>query len=183
MEAILLPKLELPVWGEDDFYVTQVVGGGSYGRVYLAIQRETTKVFALKCIGNMTEKFRPTLENELKIHSSLDHENVVKMYGKLIREKEVCLVLDYCPEGDLSKYIGNLPETYVKNYVRDICQALKYIHDQNIVHRDIKPENVLIGLSGVAKVTDFGISQVVAFQPKKTNDCRRGIDSSLAKLI
>jgi serine/threonine protein kinase len=46
-------------------------------------------------------------------------------------------------------------------YLRDIIEALTYMHDKSIAHRDIKPENIVISSEGVAKLCDFGWSAVV----------------------
>lgn len=47
-------------------------------------------------------------------------------------------------------------ETEARGYIQQVCQAVGYLHNLNIIHRDIKPENVLIDHSGTAKLCDFG---------------------------
>jgi len=50
---------------------------------------------------------------------------------------------------------GRLPEEKVKKYIRQICTAVQFLHNNEIIHRDIKPENILVH-NGVAKICDFG---------------------------
>ena len=84
------------------------------------------------------------------------------MYGFFHDQKRVYLILEYAPEGELYKDLQRQPqhrysEQVAANYVRQVCQALLYIHSKDVIHRDIKPENLLNCL-GTIKLADFGWS-------------------------
>ena len=60
----------------------------------------------------------------------------------------------------LSKYAEtyhNIPEATVWQFLIDLLQALKHLHDRNLIHMDIKPENIFISHDGVCKLGDFGL--------------------------
>lgn len=74
--------------------------------------------------------------------------------------------MEYVPYGDLMTYINTgqvMPEYLCKQVARQICQALDYLHRQNVTHRDIKPDNILVASNEpfVVKLSDFGLSKVV----------------------
>lgn len=101
---------------------------------------------------------------EIRLHSSLDHPNIVKFYGVFEEDEEVYLVLEYLNGGTLFDYLNEvtaLPLREAVEYLRDVIEALTYLHDRSIAHRDIKPENIVISSEGVAKLCDFGWSAVV----------------------
>lgn len=93
-------------------------------------------------------------DNELSIHSSLNHENIVSFIS--YDEKNKLITMEYCDQGSLKNCINFID---INKAFREICNGLKYLHDRNIIHRDIKPENILIK-NNCAKICDFGLSIV-----------------------
>lgn len=75
---------------------------------------------------------------------SLEHPKIIKLYEVIKDEDEISLLLEYAEGGsvyDQLKIYGKLPEHQVKQYVKDLIEALEYLHHQRnpILHRDIKP--------------------------------------------
>ena len=102
--------------------------------------------------------------SEIRLHSCLDHPNIVKFYGCFEEKEDVYLVLEYMNGGTLFDYLNEVNYLGVREaveYLRDIIEALVYMHEKSIAHRDIKPENIVISSEGVAKLCDFGWSAVV----------------------
>lgn len=101
---------------------------------------------------------------EIKLHSKLDHPNIVKFYGFYEEKEHICLVLEYLHGGTLFDYmneVGTLSTREALTFLREIIEALDYVHEKGICHRDIKPENIVISSStGLAKLCDFGWSAV-----------------------
>ena len=70
--------------------------------------------------------------------------------------------MDYLPGGSLVDQVkrnGPLSEDKAEKYIRQVADALNYIHSQNTVHLDVKPSNILLNAKGEAILIDFGISK------------------------
>lgn len=107
---------------------------------------------------------------EIKLHSFFNHNNIVKLYGFFSDSINIYLLMEYMEEGTLYTLLKKnkkFPEQYVSDRIREICTALHYLHDMDVVHRDIKLENVVLSnvspslMQGVAKLCDFGWAAVI----------------------
>lgn len=106
------------------------------------------------------------------MHSHLQDENILKMYGFFYDENRIYLILEFCPEGELYRELkeapeGRFEEERASDYIWQTLQALKYMHSKDVIHRDIKPENLLNCL-GRIKVADFGWSVHAPSNKRKT---------------
>jgi len=148
----------------EDFALGRLLGEGLFGNVYIARTKKEMKVVALKVLYKKRlekEKVVAQLRREVEIHTRLRHENIVRMYSYFHDSDKVFLVLEYCPNGTLFDALKRAPEKrfdepYAASVMRQLCSALSYCHQYQIVHRDIKPENILIGKNGEIKLADFG---------------------------
>ena len=101
---------------------------------------------------------------EIKIHSQLDHPNIVKLYKVFEDIKNMFLVMELCNNGTLSQIIENrkkLSLVEAKYYLKNLVEGLKYIHSQKIVHRDLKPANLVISNNMELKIADFGLASYI----------------------
>jgi serine/threonine protein kinase len=69
-------------------------------------------------------------------------------------------VINYITIGSIAK-LGRLPESLIREYTKQILEALVYIHSKDILHRDIKGANILIDSESVCKLSDFGSAKLV----------------------
>jgi serine/threonine protein kinase len=90
--------------------------------------------------------------------------------------KNIYLILEFAPNGELFKSLakmgGAVEEGQCRQYMRQMGEAIAYLHARNVAHRDLKPENVLIGEDGALKLADFGWSVLVPPQhPSRMTMC------------
>ncbi|KMZ57538.1 putative Auroralike protein kinase [Zostera marina] len=149
-------------WAFSDFQIGKRLGDGKFGKVYLAREKVSGYIIALKVIYlEKLEKYQhhSHLYQEILIQSSLAHPNVLRLYTWFRNETAIYLVLEYAAGGELYKVLknhGHFSEKQSATYIASLVNALMYLHRNNVIHRDIKPENLLLDLDGVLKIADFG---------------------------
>jgi serine/threonine protein kinase len=158
----------------DDFDVIGCVGAGSFAEVYLVRHKETDKQYALKTLkksmvyGRKLEKYAVS---EKSVLSDSDHPFIIKLQWSFQTLDRLCLVMEYCPRGDLGELLSlekRLSEDRARVYICEILLALEYLHKHNIIFRDLKPDNILIDDDGHLKLADFGLSRGI----ENTNDAK-----------
>ena len=146
------------------FEIGKPLGKGKFGRVYLAKERSTGFVCALKVLHKselQQGKVEKQVRREIEIHSNLRHPNIISFYGHFHDSKRVFLILEFAGKGELYKHLrkeNKFPEWKAAQYIAQMAAALKYLHNKHVMHRDIKPENILVGIHGEIKISDFGWS-------------------------
>ncbi|KAM4545825.1 serine/threonine-protein kinase 36 isoform 2-T2 [Odontesthes bonariensis] len=150
----------------NSYHVLELVGEGSFGRVYKGRKRFTGQVVALKFMPKVgrSEKELRGLKREIEIMRDLQHPNIVQLFDSFETETEVVVVTEYA-EGQLFQILeddGNLPESQVSEIACQLVSALYYLHSHRILHRDMKPQNILLGKSGVVKLCDFGFARAMS---------------------
>lgn len=151
-------------WTLKDFEIGKPLGKGKFGSVYLAREKRSKYIVAIKVIQKrqmVRANVEVQLRREIEIQSNLRHRNILRMFGYFFDEKRIYLILEYAPGGELYKQLtrkGHFSERTAAKYITELAGALDYCHTKNIIHRDIKPENLLIGVNGEIKIADFGWS-------------------------
>lgn len=152
--------------GFKHFKLLRKLGGGDIGNVYLSELIGTSCLFALKVMDNdflTSRKKMPRAQTEREILQMLDHPFLPLLYTHFKTDKYSCLVIEYCPGGDLHVLRQKQPsksfsEQAARFYVAEILLALEYLHMLGVVYRDLKPENVLVREDGHIMLTDFDLS-------------------------
>ncbi|KAM5379563.1 hypothetical protein ACJZ2D_003911 [Fusarium nematophilum] len=146
------------------FEIGRPLGKGKFGRVYLARERTTGFICALKVL-HKTElqqgRVEKQVRREIEIQSNLRHPNILQLYGHFHDSKRVFLILEFAGKGELYKHLrreSRFPEWKAAQYIAQMTSALRYLHRKHVIHRDIKPENILVGIHGEIKISDFGWS-------------------------
>ncbi|KAK4155193.1 kinase-like domain-containing protein [Chaetomidium leptoderma] len=157
------------------FEIGRPLGKGKFGRVYLARERSTNFICALKVLykselqqGTGVEK---QVRREIEIQSNLRHPNILKLYGHFHDSKRIFLILEFAGKGELYKHLrreSRFPEWKAAQYIAQMASALRYLHGKHVIHRDIKPENILMGIHGEIKISDFGWSVHAPNNRRKT---------------
>jgi aurora kinase len=151
-------------WALTDFDIGKPLGRGKFGNVYLARERGSRYVVALKVLfkSQLTaSNVEHQLRREIEIQSHLRHPNILRLYGYFYDATRVYLILEFAARGELYKELqraGRFGEPRTATYVASLAKALLYCHAKHVIHRDIKPENLLLGPAGELKIADFGWS-------------------------
>jgi len=153
-------------WTLSDFEIGRPLGKGKFGNVYLAREKKSKYIVALKVLFKsqlQKASVEHQLRREIEIQSHLRHANVLRLFGYFYDETRVYLILEYAPKGEMYKALqksknGRFDEANSSKYIRQLTDALIYCHSKKVIHRDIKPENLLLDIQGDLKIADFGWS-------------------------
>ena len=164
-----------------DFTIVKELGSGSFGRVYLVTHKKTKANYAIKAIdkrnkANIEEK--PYFRREVEVMYKIHHPNVIKLYSHFEDNNFCYFIMEYIAKGNMFGLIPTdkkkrISTQLVANLIKDIISAVYFLHNMSppIIHRDIKPENVLLADNFVAKLTDFGWSNYIQEDQKRTTVC------------
>ncbi|KAI1821185.1 hypothetical protein F4861DRAFT_484099 [Xylaria intraflava] len=154
----------------------QLIGKGTYGRVYLGMNATTWEFLAVKEVevnqkaaGGDKKKMKEllaALDQEIDTMQNLDHDNIVQYLGCERKETSISIFLEYISGGSIGSCLrrhGKFEEPVVRSLTRQTLSGLAYLHREGILHRDLKADNILLDVDGTCKISDFGIS-------KKTDD-------------
>jgi CTD kinase subunit alpha len=154
----------IPPSVEEPFEFLDLVGAGSYGKVFKARDVLQGKLVALKKIKmeGQHDGFPVTALREIKLLQSLRHENVVALQEMVVRKGAVFLSFEYV-EHDLAGLLKQtefvLKGEHIKSLAQQLCEGLAYIHGRSVLHRDLKTANLLVTSTGVLKLADFGLAR------------------------
>ncbi|KAJ6656550.1 hypothetical protein lerEdw1_003676 [Lerista edwardsae] len=142
------------------------LGEGSYAKVKSAYCDRLKFDVAVKIIDrkkappDFLERFLP---REIDILAKVNHRSIIKTYEIFeTSDGKVYIVMELGVQGDLLEFIktkGAMPEDIARKMFRQLCSAIKYCHDSDIVHRDLKCENLLLDKDFHIKLSDFGFSK------------------------
>ncbi|KAK9485957.1 kinase-like domain-containing protein [Lipomyces starkeyi] len=156
----------------------RVIGKGTFGRVYLATNKQSSRQLACKVIetgGNVSRMSKA--RTEVAILESLCHPNVVSVHDTFIIGNRIYIFEDLITGGDLFSYLikgetlGPIPEAEALVIVFQILKALEYLHSKNVAHRDLKLDNILLLAQTPGSrivLVDFGISKYVVGSRRMT---------------
>eukprot|EP00754_Rhynchopus_humris_P018270 Rhum_TRINITY_DN14598_c20_g1::Rhum_TRINITY_DN14598_c20_g1_i1::g.100932::m.100932/K06228/FU; fused len=152
--------------GMSNYFVLELIGEGSFGKVYKARRKYTGHIVAMKFISKKgkSDKELRTLRAEIEIMTTLDHENIIMLLDAFETKSEFVVVMEYA-QGELYEILEDdrcLPEHIVQKIAKELTQALYYLHSNRIIHRDMKPQNILIGRNGTVKLCDFGFARAMS---------------------
>ncbi|KAJ8530521.1 hypothetical protein ON010_g14391 [Phytophthora cinnamomi] len=148
----------------------ELIGEGTFGRVYKGLNISTGELFALKEIeihsspnaDQVTQMQK--LGEEIALMNNLNHKHIVRYKGSHRSANHFYIFMEYVPGGSIAsmlKQFDAFSEDLIRLYTRQIVQGVMYLHQMGIVHRDIKGANVLVTDQGVSKLADFGCSKQI----------------------
>lgn len=146
---------------EERFEVERVVGRGSFGVASLCRDRKSGEPCVVKELeqAGLGPKEMHAAMNEARVLWEVAHPHIVRILDALVLGTTLCLVLEYADGGDLASRVeicraedSKIPEESVFGWVAQLCDALAYLHDRQILHRDVAPKNVFLS-SGSSSVS------------------------------
>ncbi|KAJ6733065.1 MITOGEN-ACTIVATED PROTEIN KINASE KINASE KINASE 5 [Salix koriyanagi] len=170
--SIALHKPEFPPM-KSQWQKGKLIGRGTFGSVYVASNRETGALCAMKEVEMFPDDPKSAesikqLEQEIKVLIQLKHPNIVQYYGSEVVDDKFYIYLEYVHPGSINKYVhehcGAITESVVRNFSRHIVSGLAYLHSMKTIHRDIKGANLLVDASGIVKLADFGMAKLLTGQ-------------------
>lgn len=165
-----------------NYRILGVAGSGGMGVVYKALDLKLERQVALKFLPadlNANPKDRERFLREAKIASSLDHPNIGIIHGvEETADGRAFIIMAFYDGASLAKMTqgGPMPPHLAIDIASQMAKGLGEAHSRGIVHRDIKPSNVMMTLSGVAKIVDFGLAHATS----STKSTQTGIAGTVA---
>uniref|UniRef100_A0A8C0TY24 Calcium/calmodulin dependent protein kinase ID n=1 Tax=Cyanistes caeruleus TaxID=156563 RepID=A0A8C0TY24_CYACU len=149
------------------FEFKETLGTGAFSEVVLAEERASGKLFAVKCIPKKALKGKESsIENEIAVLRKIKHENIVALEDIYESPNHLYLVMQLVSGGELFDRIvekGFYTEKDASTLIRQVLDAVYYLHRMGIVHRDLKPENLLYysqDEESKIMISDFGLSKM-----------------------
>ncbi|MFS4091009.1 serine/threonine-protein kinase [Streptomyces sp. AF1A] len=156
------------------YRLDRVLGRGAMGQVWQGTDVYLERPVAVKTVAAdllALPDWRHTalarFEREAKAAARLDHANVTTVYDAAVTEDVCCLVMQLVDGTTLDNVIdgadaGLLPVPAAVSVAAQLCSGLSAAHAAGLVHRDLKPQNVMVGITGVVKILDFGLVKVLS---------------------
>ncbi|XP_044258158.1 aurora kinase C-like [Tribolium madens] len=153
-------------WSLNDFELGRRLGRGKFGRVFIAREKKTGFIVALKTLMKkeiVKSGVEKQILREIEIQSHLKHPNILQLLCWFHDSHRIYLVVEFAGKGELYKHLqdgkdGHFTEKQAAKYTYQVADAVNYCHQNQVIHRDIKPENLLLTYDDDVKLADFGWS-------------------------
>ncbi|XP_059801195.1 serine/threonine-protein kinase Nek11 isoform X2 [Hypanus sabinus] len=154
------------------YLIKERLGRGSFGMVYLVLDKKCTKGEELKVlkeisVGNLEPNETVQANLEAQLLSKLDHPAIVKFYSSFVEQFSFCIITEYCEGRDLQckieeyKQAGKtFPESQIIEWFIQLLLGAQYMHERRILHRDLKSNNIFLK-NNIVKIGDFGVSRLL----------------------
>ncbi|KAF0310570.1 Serine/threonine-protein kinase ULK3 [Amphibalanus amphitrite] len=159
------PPAAAPAPSLPGYQLMERLGSGTYADVYRCVCGADRRQLALKCVhrSRLNRRATDNIVSEISLLKRLQHPNVVALHDFGCDKHYVYIVMELCSGGDLSQLIRSrrrLPESMVRQFLRQLGLAMQYLHSHSISHMDLKPQNLLLTSDSppTLKVADFGFA-------------------------
>ena len=184
----------------DNYNLLYLIGKGTFGEVYYTKEENSNIPYATKKIRREladSQKYFKYFASEMMSLKNLCHKNIIKLKELKITKNHYYIIIEYCNGGTLkdnfekyrNKFGKIFPEKIIQHFIRQIVEAVNYLHSQNIVHRDLKLENMLLNyntkeaqnnldtLHSELKLIDFGTA-AYKYNASESNDMLKTVIGS-----
>lgn len=150
----------------DSFEFIKVLGRGSFGKVFLAEEKESGTLYAIKTLKKAAiladNDVEQTMIEKRVMAISGDPPFITRLEGSFQTQGRVYFVMEPCLGGDLMFHLldrEQFPEPMARFYCAEILCALFFLHEHGVLYRDVKLDNIFVGLDGHLRLGDFGLAK------------------------
>ncbi|XP_044311838.1 calcium/calmodulin-dependent protein kinase type IV-like [Varanus komodoensis] len=150
---------------KESYYVGKELGRGATSVVYDCEDKKTHIKYAAKVLKKTVNQ--KTVKSEVSVLLKLSHPNIIKLKEVIETPSEIVLILERVTGGELFDRImekGTYSEKDAVHVMKQILEAVSYLHANGVVHRDLKPENILfanLSPNAPLKIGDFGLAKIL----------------------
>lgn len=148
-----------------DYYdILEEIGEGAFGVVHRCVERATGNTFAAKFVNTPHSADKETVRKEIQTMSNVRHPKLINLHDAFEDDNEMVMIYEFMSGGELFEKVADeknkMSETDAVDYMRQICNALRHLHEMSYVHLDLKPENIMFttNKSNQLKLIDFGLA-------------------------
>lgn len=147
-----------------EYRLGRLLGRSRFAEVYYGEHQELNIPVAVKVLNwrYVREGAGKFLDQACTL-AQLEHPHIVRVLDMGIEDLTPFMVMNYAPYGTLREYYPRhtrLPLSTIVSYIKQVADALQYVHDQMLIHRDIKPHNMLLGPEKQVWLSDFGVAML-----------------------
>jgi len=156
------------------YKIIKKIASGGMADIYLGEDLKLDRQVAIKILSRNyagDRNFVARFKSEAQVLAKLKHPNIVDIYDWGKFDDSYFIVMEYVDGISLKELIdrkGALDPIVSTHLAVQICEALSFAHNNNLIHRDIKPQNILIASGKHVKITDFGIAKSLNTDITKT---------------
>uniref|UniRef100_A0A182INF7 polo kinase n=1 Tax=Anopheles atroparvus TaxID=41427 RepID=A0A182INF7_ANOAO len=148
-------------------------GKGGFAKCYEIMDMATKEVFAGKIVSKklmMKHNQKEKMTQEITIHRSLNHKNIVGFHSFFDDPLNIYIVLELCKKRsmmELHKRRKIITDYECRYYMHQVMTGVKYLHDRQIIHRDLKLGNLFLNDELHVKIGDFGLATKIEFEGER----------------
>jgi predicted ATPase/class 3 adenylate cyclase/DNA-binding CsgD family transcriptional regulator len=143
-----------------NYRLLKLIGRGSFAEVYLGEHQHLNTQAAIKVLNtHFTSEDKDRFYAEARTIARLTHPHIVRILDFDVSDGFPFLIMEYAPNGTLRQRHPKgtrVPLDIVVSYIKQVANALQYIHTQKLIHRDVKPESMLLGSNNEILLSEFG---------------------------
>jgi serine/threonine protein kinase len=152
------------------YRIDALIGRGGMSDVYRGMDVVLQRQVAIKILTDRSEDLRKRFLREAQSMARLNHPNIVGVYDAAQNDGVSYIVMELVQGRTLATISpSELTVHTALRYILELCEALAFAHENNVVHRDVKPANIMVVANGAIKVMDFGLSRRTSEMSSVTN--------------
>ena len=159
----------------NQYRITDRIGEGGMGTVFLAEDTRLQRNVALKFVSNSIRDSTDIIarfRREARAAARLNHPNICTVYELGEAGDNTFIAMEYVEGITLKERIqqSDIKEQDIRTWLQQIADGLLTAHEEGIIHRDIKPANIMITPKGLIKIMDFGIAKMIESETEITQE-------------